>query len=554
MKKAIFTCATGYTKEQIEPFVESLKKTGFEGDVYVITYDPEFNDSHVYMMSKGMRVIKRAYRGETHVATQRFIDYHEMIENEKMYERYDFVLNVDIRDVVFQADPFKWLLENESQDDIEIYASGEGITYRHEDWNGDHLETLFGRKYFMKYIDEETICSGVFIGKTKSMSILFKTIYIMMHFSGDPYSFADQLAYAISVYECFGEKAMIVDADLPWTANLGTLAAIPFNAPKWSTSDVGEYSKTEKARKHKTYKAAMIADVPQMINGQVCTPSGEPYAIVHQYDRYQPWKEELLGKDKETTIVTALYDIGREKWGDFKRPHSYYKDLMKNVLSFDSPMVVYIDEKDYDFVKEIRGNKRTEIITTPFEGLKTNVKWGDRIREVMTSEKFLQDQTVPTHPQIKHPEYNILMHEKVQFVKHAVEKNPFDTEHFMWLDAGVFHMNNRVELLNKRFPNKKSVLDENLHFIQIEDFSEEVLSDIEKFYKGHNVKIIGTSWLGHKNAILKFVDSYENLIEESLENNMMDQDQSFLTVTYLRCKDFCTLHKGVWADAINMWA
>jgi hypothetical protein len=304
MKNAIFTCCTGYSVEQVKPFAESLTESGFNGDVHVITYDTEFNDTHMYLMSKGFNVINKQYRGESHLATQRFIDYYEIIEDkaERMKARYEYVLSVDIRDVVFQADPFKWLIENEIEEGVEIYASGEGITYRHEDWNGDHLETLFGRKYFMKYIDEETICSGVFAGKTKSMSVLFKTIYVMMQFSGDPYSFADQLAYAISVYECFGEKAKIIDADLPWTANLGTLAAIPMNTPKWSTTDVGEYSKTEKARKHKTYKAAMLVEMPQLIDGKVCTPSGEPYAIVHQYDRCPSWKEELLESYKEETV------------------------------------------------------------------------------------------------------------------------------------------------------------------------------------------------------------------------------------------------------------
>jgi len=31
-------------------------------------------------------------------------------------------------------------------------------------------------------------------------------------------------------------------------------------------------------------------------DGIVCNSKGEPFTIVHQYDRYEPWKEILLKK------------------------------------------------------------------------------------------------------------------------------------------------------------------------------------------------------------------------------------------------------------------
>lgn len=276
--------------------------------------------------------------------------------------------------------------------------------------------------------------------------------------------------------------------------------------------------------------------------------------VIHTINDVWYWKKDNIANEKkDVTLVTALYDIGRSNWAGFQRSHDYYKSLMISVLSLDSPMVVFVDEKDQEFVKEFRGEKKTQIITLAFEELETNRIWGDRIREVMKSERFLQNQKVPSHPQIKYPEYNILMHEKVQFVKKAIAENYFGTDHYMWIDAGVFHMNNRVDLIGRKFPRHQKFLDDKMHFIFIEDFSDEIVNDLEKFYKGHNVKIIGTTWMGHKDSILKFADSYENLLEESLNSSMMDQDQSFLTVTYLKNKEICNLHKGSWQDALNLW-
>jgi hypothetical protein len=39
-------------------------------------------------------------------------------------------------------------------------------------------------------------------------------------------------------------------------------------------------------------------------NGLVYADNGKPFAIVHQYDRYQPWKEIILNKYSNTKYVS----------------------------------------------------------------------------------------------------------------------------------------------------------------------------------------------------------------------------------------------------------
>jgi hypothetical protein len=154
---------------------------------------------------------------------------------------------------------------------------------------------MYGTKYLMKYIDEETICSGVFAGKPAKMALLFRAIHDSSFFSNDPMAFMDQVTYAIVIRESFGNVHKIVSADAPWAANLGTLAAIPSNMPMWSTGPKGEYAKqADRFRKHKKYEDAMLVPVPQLIDGKVCNSNGEPYAIVHQYNRCPFWEKDLL--------------------------------------------------------------------------------------------------------------------------------------------------------------------------------------------------------------------------------------------------------------------
>lgn len=552
MNIAIFASVYGYEPAQIKPWMESLKSSGFSGKVFVIVYNPEGEELLKYLKENGVFTFVSQLNGETNMATQRFLQYQEILKSEYAKD-VDAVIATDIRDVIFQSDPGVWLKNNIQ--DYQLIATGESVTFRHEDWNGDALEKHFGKNVFLEFADRETLCSGIIAGKKEAMIKLCETVYELAFFSADPGAFIDQIFYNIAIYEIYNEYTKIVPAGERWCANLGTLKAIPENTPEWSTKSRTEYSSFERIRSNKTFQEVLKCAVPEMINGKVVNSVGQPYVIVHQYDRYQPWKEHFIGIEKDVTIVTALYDIKRENWDGFSRNLDQYKEWMKGMLSFNSPMIIYVEEKDADFVKTERGSKmdKTQVIVLPFDELHTNKLWGSRIHEIMKSAKFLENQTVPSHPQISQPNYNILMHEKMQFVKRSIESNPFNTEHFMWVDAGVFHMSNNAGAMGNRFPRTDSLLDDKIHFIAIEQPTEDDLN-LEKFFKGHNVRIIGTTWLGHKDAILEFEKSYSELLAITIANDLMDQDQSYLTITALKNPTLCNIHNGVWSDAINLWA
>lgn len=551
MKTAILAAAKGYNIEQITPWIASLIKTGYSGKIGVILYDKN-EDLANFLAKFGVHVFTAELSGLTNIATQRFKDYADMMQT-PIFEDIDWFIHTDIRDVIFQKDPSEFV-KNQTKG---IIATGEGVTYKHEDWNGEGLQWNYGDEVYRSMANLETMCSGIIAGRKSELIHLFHTIYELAFYTPNPEGFADQHYYNLAIRKIYQDSTEFVPADTAWVANLGTLIAIPMNSPAWSSSSRTATHSFERMRIG-SYTDNMLVELPKMINGQVCTPAGEPYYIVHQYDRYQPWKEELVKEEKKSetsaTIVTALYDLNREDWVGFKRPFQQYKDWMKGMLAFDSPMVIFVDPKDVEFVKECRINKLaiTDIIPIPFSELDVNQKWGDKIRKVMASSEFLANQTVPTHPQITHPEYNILMHQKIQFVKRAIEVNKFNTEHFMWLDAGVFHMNNRTDLIGNKFPTK-NLFNDKVNLICIEEPKDEDVVDLEKFYKGHNVKIIGTSWGGHQNAILEFEKVYTELLQESIDAGLMDQDQSFLTVSYLRNREICQLYAGTWQSALNNW-
>ena len=290
-RTAILAAAKGYTVEQVQPWVESLKMTNFKGRVFVIVYDDNANVKN-YLDKNGVTVVQGQDKGLTNIATQRFEDYAWLLESEHCKD-IDLAIHTDIRDVIFQLDPSVWL--NENIGDSKIIATGEGVTYRHEDWNGDGLQMHFGKEMFDQLVDFETICSGIIAGEKTALVSLFRTINELAFFSGDPGGFIDQHFHNVAIRKAYSDITQVVPADEDWVCNCGTMIAIPMNTPDWSTGPRTPYNSYESFRKG-TYIKNMLVDLPVMKDSQVCTPSGKPYAIVHQYDRYVPWRNELVSK------------------------------------------------------------------------------------------------------------------------------------------------------------------------------------------------------------------------------------------------------------------
>jgi len=290
-KTAILAAASGYTSEQVKPWVETLKQTGFDGKVFIVMYNENEIELINYFKENGFFVFMSTPTGETHIATQRFLDYTKIIESELCSE-VDLVIHTDIRDVIFQENPDTWL-RLIMKKNHHILATSEGITYNHEDWNGDGLQTQFGTNVFERLKHEETLCSGIIAGRKHIVANLFKTMYEMAFFSVQPDGFVDQHFYNLAIREVYSEYTHISTPEEPWNINFGTMVAIPLTNPDWSTGEKTAYTGYDRKRSG-TYLENMLHEVPQFIDGKVCNELGVPYAIVHQYDRYPLWGETLL--------------------------------------------------------------------------------------------------------------------------------------------------------------------------------------------------------------------------------------------------------------------
>ena len=57
---------------------------------------------------------------------------------------------------------------------------------------------------------------------------------------------------------------------------------------------------------------------------------------------------------KKTALVTALFDIGRDKWDNFTMSYHTYIWWMRSLLYLDTNLIIYTEEKFKDQIMEFR--------------------------------------------------------------------------------------------------------------------------------------------------------------------------------------------------------
>lgn len=291
MKTCIIAVSSGYTVEDLKPWAESLRKSGYTGAAAVLLYDDNIEIAE-YLGELGIFGFKAENRGLNHIATQRFQDYVHLLKDD-YFKDTEYIIHTDIRDVVFQTNPEEWLLENIG--DSQILATSEGVTYRHEDWNGEGIQQNFGLDHYNNMADQETLCSGIIAGKRDTLIHLFNVLFELSFYTVDIKGFADQHYYNLAIRTIYKDVTKIIPADQSWVANLSTLIAIPLQSPEWSS---GPRTVTLSYERFRTgnFLENMKVELPVIQDGIVSTPNGEPYAIVHQYDRYAPWKTMIYDR------------------------------------------------------------------------------------------------------------------------------------------------------------------------------------------------------------------------------------------------------------------
>ena len=289
-KDAIIGAIINYDVQQLKPWVESLERSGFTGDKYMLCYKISY-DTADYLRSRGFTLFTfidvphlkmYAFQPENrfHICVHRFYHMWYFLNRlpGEVKSQYRYLISTDVGDVIFQSNPSDWLQTNLSTD-VEgtkylLNAATESLKYKDEVlWGAKNMADSFGPVVSGYMKDRLIYNAGTLSGDFQTVFDMFLVIYEMCQGFGtaNPDQAAYNLLLSLEPYKNITKFNMSEDG---WACQLGT---------------------TYKPEALVHFKKNLVEPSPIIDdNGVVYTSTGKPFVIVHQYNRMPELTHKII--------------------------------------------------------------------------------------------------------------------------------------------------------------------------------------------------------------------------------------------------------------------
>lgn len=260
---------------------------------------------------------------------------------------------------------------------------------------------------------------------------------------------------------------------------------------------------------------------------------------------------------KNTTIVTAIFDIGRDGWDSYGLSYNTYLHWMRNILYFDSNIVIYTEEKFKKFIEDVRKHvdptlTKTTIIIDEISNIESYKLYYNEVKVLMESDEF-KKRIHFNVPEMTKPLYNIIIFNKLFFIKESIEKNHFNSDLFIWCDAGI--LRNDIPVIKEGFPNVDKInngFNDKITFFSHETNFSTPSKDfhlISQFRYIHG----GCFFVPNNGSIDNIIKSFTKEITESLKRGYVGSEEKYLDFCYLEDKTNYNIVKSDWRQYFDIF-
>ena len=244
----------------------------------------------------------------------------------------------------------------------------------------------------------------------------------------------------------------------------------------------------------------------------------------------------FIEKDKPATVVSAYYEMPSKY--NLESYRTWIRLLLENVPFH---LIFYTEEKLVPFIQECRRTyeDRTIIMILPRE------KW-------VANQKYPQSTWDSLHGQdpeknIHNPELYKIWFEKNEFIKKAIELNPYDHDDFVWMDAGICRSESLMKLI-KDFPVTSRIPTDRIMLLNVMQFSQK--DDIPSYAGGHTFlggivskpRIGGGIIAGSINSWKEYKNIFDTVLEKYKSANIFwGKDQDIMKTIVLENKSKVSL-------------
>ena len=278
-KNLIIGGCTNYGINQLKPWVLSIKEH-MPNAKKVMCVGNATHETREWLIENDFEIVNMP-QANIPVHVLRFLSIYEYLRHN--WHDYEYVITTDVKDVYFQADPFKWLdYHNIGVRDMhQLVAGSECLKYKDESWGNENLMQCYGPYIHDIFKDNEIYNVGVLGGSAEYIKDLVFNIF--SNGVGRPIPIVDQAVFNVLINtQPYKNVVLRATQASGWACQAGTVA---------------DPTKMDRFRPNLTEPE------PEFKDGVVYTSKGTPFSIVHQYDRVPEWKKfvaEKYGQEDES--------------------------------------------------------------------------------------------------------------------------------------------------------------------------------------------------------------------------------------------------------------
>jgi len=288
-KNLVLGAVRGYNFEQLRPFVVSLQRTAFKGDL-VLLWNSLSPETLAALEAEGVKLVHFSYRGSgalnswsrfwpqlrplllcpvgdaarqavyKKILNLAFVRYVHALEFLQAHRgEYENVLLTDVRDVIFQDDPFRDPLPA----DITAFLEAPHMKFGAEPMNDEWIAVNYGAEMTEKLKGTRISCCGTVMGTQAGMVDYLEVFLgevIKLHSLEHG---ADTSIHNVIAREHFRDRVAIIE-------NLvGAVGTVGANA---------------------------MGDLKLNQEGLIVQPGGWSVPVLHQYDRHAEFAARLIAR------------------------------------------------------------------------------------------------------------------------------------------------------------------------------------------------------------------------------------------------------------------
>lgn len=244
--------------------------------------------------------------------------------------------------------------------------------------------------------------------------------------------------------------------------------------------------------------------------------------LVHQY------KERYMKNGM--TLVTSLFDLNNVVRTD-KRNWDDYLSWFKKTLSINCNFIIFVEPKTVDLIKNIRSLNNTLIIETELSGI-PYYHFLDTFQTILDSEIYKNSMKDVSRVECRDAIYSVIQYSKFKWLQEAAVIDPFDTDYFFWVDAGISRFLEPNDYKNK-FPSQEAIeqlnnIDDTLLIQYNNDYYTDLTNShvLPKTYFWDNRSFVcGSMFGGTETAICQISDEIDEIINMMISNKFLNNEQ-----------------------------